>query len=278
MVAKNQQASLDKVLVHEGGYVNHPDDPGGPTNKGVTQRVYDDYREGRGLPRRSVKKITAAEVFEVYDRRYWDLIKGDHLPIGVDYVVFDGAVNSGVSQSAKWLQRALGSRYAGKVDGIIGPTTLDAVRDHPDHDALIAAICARRMAFLKALKTWKTFGKGWTRRVNGVKEIGQAWATGEEAPAAEYVPNGNAKAPIESAKPAPSKAPGDGATGAGGITVVIMQTIDQLKSLGESPLINNAVVILTLAGAVVTIGGLAYRWYATRKTKELQDALDLVPA
>src|SRR5688500_6264664 len=105
---------LKLVLVHEGGYANHPKDPGGATNFGVTQRVYDGYRLKAGVAKRSVKEITKTEVSAIYKRQYWDLIDGDELPAGVDYVVFDGAVNSGCGQSVKWLQRAL-PEYKGPI-------------------------------------------------------------------------------------------------------------------------------------------------------------------
>src|SRR6187401_363537 len=120
MASKNFNKALQLVLAHEGGYVNHPKDPGGPTNKGITQRVYDMYRKDKGLNTRSVKNIDKAEISDIYKTRYWDMIKGDRLPDGIDYVVFDGAVNSGPGQSVKWLQRALGDNYAGKVDGQLG--------------------------------------------------------------------------------------------------------------------------------------------------------------
>src|SRR6218665_304282 len=132
--------ALARVLVHEGGYVNHPRDPGGATNFGVIQRVYDGYRERKGQPTRSVKDITEFEVKEIYDRQYWQAIKGDKLPLGVSYAVFDGAVNSGPGQSIKWLQRALGVT----ADGALGEVTLSAVKNHPDHLKLISDICDRR--------------------------------------------------------------------------------------------------------------------------------------
>ncbi len=96
------------ILAHEGGYVNDLQDPGGETNFGIIRRVYDEYRRSKGLPVQSVKSITNAEVLDIYRSKYWDLFKGDDLPAGVSYVVFDSAVNSGVAQSVKWLQRALG--------------------------------------------------------------------------------------------------------------------------------------------------------------------------
>ncbi|WP_246677573.1 glycosyl hydrolase 108 family protein [Mesorhizobium sp. B2-3-12] len=104
------------MLAHEGGYSNHPADPGGATMKGVTQRVYDGYRKSKGLSTRSVKGIQTAELNEIYDRQYWDAVKGDLLPAGVDYVVFDGAVNSGPGRSIMWLQQALRPAYKGPID------------------------------------------------------------------------------------------------------------------------------------------------------------------
>jgi lysozyme family protein len=265
------ERSLIKVLVHEGGYVNHPADPGGATNRGVTQRVYDDFLKSRQMKARPVKEITSAEVEAIYRQKYWNLMKGDQLPAGVSYVVFDGAVNSGVAQSVKWLQRALGINP----DGLIGPATLEAVASHPDHDDLIAKICDRRMAFLKALKTYSTFGRGWASRVAGVKAVGQAWARGSVGPEIAYVPNGNAKAFLSDARIAPSRAPGDAAAGAGGLSVVISQAQEQLMPFTTIEFVAKAMAGLALAGAAVAIGGLAYRVWAKRKAEELKDALDL---
>lgn len=269
-----------RVSVHEGGYVNHKDDPGGATNRGVTQRVYDDYRRRNGLPVRSVRQLNETERLAIYRGSYWNPIKGDQLPPGVGYVVYDGAVNSGVVQSVKWLQRALGV----KVDGMIGPTTLAAVRGHPDHDKLIAAICERRMAFLRALKTWPTFGKGWTRRVNEVRATGQAWAMGSVGPAVSYIPGGEAKARVEDAKAAPVKAVADAATGgglaSGGLAEAIRQAQEQITPLaGSSSFINSAIAALAVSAVVLTVGGIAWRLYAARKQRQRADALDLpVPA
>ncbi|WP_404927166.1 glycoside hydrolase family 108 protein [Mesorhizobium sp. ORM16] len=141
MAVSREKESLAKVLAHEGGYVNHPADPGGPTNKGVTQRVYDGYRKGKGLAKRSVKSITMDEVGEIYDRQYWDAVKGDLLPDGVDYVVFDGGVNSGPGRSIMWLQQALRPIYTGPIDGVMGVGTLAALKAVNNNDALIDRIC-----------------------------------------------------------------------------------------------------------------------------------------
>lgn len=160
----NFDKALAAVLVHEGGYVNHPRDPGGATNKGVTQAVYDDWRDDKELSRASVKDITPAEVMAIYKLLYWDRVKGDELPAGVDYCVFDFAVNSGVNRAARYLQEAVGVVQ----DGQIGPRTLSAVKA-ASPTRLVDRICDARLAFLKRLPIFDSFGKGWTRRVEDVR-------------------------------------------------------------------------------------------------------------
>ena len=154
---------LDLVLVHEGGYVNHPKDPGGATNRGVTQAVYDAYRKTRGRGAQSVKFITDEEVNAIYKFQYWDRVQGDLLPAGLDYAVFDFAVNSGVGRASKYLQAVLGVAQ----DGQIGARTLAAITNPSN---AINALCDRRMSFLRNLRTFLTFGKGWTRRVTDVRK------------------------------------------------------------------------------------------------------------
>ncbi len=158
----NFEKALAYVLEHEGGYVNHPRDPGGATNKGVTQAVYDGYRKMRGRGLQSVKFISDEELQAIYKFQYWDAVRGDLLPTGVDYAVFDFAVNSGVKRASKYLQAVVGVAQ----DGIIGARTIAAVDSPP---ATINALCDRRMGFLRNLKTFLTFGRGWTRRVQGVR-------------------------------------------------------------------------------------------------------------
>lgn len=275
--------SLTRVLVHEGGYVDHPDDPGGKTNKGVTQAVYDAYRARRDLAKRSVKAIADDELQGIYKQQYWDVIRGNDLPAGVDYAVFDGAVNSGPRQSVKWLQRALG--FTGKaVDGVVGNVTLNAISQEEDHDALIGRIIDRRETFLRALKTWPVFGKGWLKRIRNVKEVGQAWAMGSVGPDPEYTPTGAAKGRIEDAKKAPPKAPGDLAAGGGGATTIGGGTLDQVLNGAKEQLepfqafgwVKGIVVTLVIVGVVATAAGFAYRWWAMKKAAELDDALDTV--
>jgi lysozyme family protein len=159
---QNFPTALGWVLIHEGGFVDHPRDPGGPTNQGVTQRVYDGWRRKSGLDTRSVRLIETREVEAIYERDYWDAARCDDLPPGLDYAVFDFAVNSGVSRAVRTLQRLVGVDD----DGVIGSITLGAVA-RQDARRLIEALCADRMVFLRRLAGWPTFGRGWTKRVMG---------------------------------------------------------------------------------------------------------------
>lgn len=168
---RNFEAALKLVLKHEGGFVNHPRDPGGATNKGITLATFRRYVKPRGSVA-DLKALTVEQAGIVYRRRYWDAVIGAELPTGVDYAVFDYAVNSGPGRAAKELQRVVGAT----VDGRIGPQTLKAVHaKHPG--AIINALCDRRMAFLKRLRTWPTFGRGWTNRVRGVRKHALAMAS-----------------------------------------------------------------------------------------------------
>ncbi|TIW11303.1 MAG: N-acetylmuramidase [Mesorhizobium sp.] len=278
MASSREKEALARVLAHEGGYVNHPADPGGPTNKGITQRVYDAYRRGKGLGTRSVQQISNQEIADIYDRQYWDAVKGDELPAGIDYVLFDGAVNSGPKQSILWLQRALGPLYKGRVDGTMGLTTIAAVNAVNDLDALVDRICDQRLAFMRRLRTWKTFGRGWSARVAEVRAIGHAWATDGEPQVANFYDGASAKAFAEDAEAAPMTAPADAAAGAGiggGVVAGTLQSVqDQLLPFSyASEWIGKIIVVLTIVSAVLAIGGLAWSWYARRKARRLAEAM-----
>lgn len=166
----NFDEALRQVLHHEGGYVNHPKDPGGRTNLGVTQRVWEEW-VGHDVDEQTMRNLTHDVVGPMYKVKYWDKIKGDDLPDGVDYIVFDAAVNSGPGRAAKWLQAVVGA----VADGAIGAGTLKAVADFPAGD-LINAYQAKRLDFLQNLPTWDTFGKGWGRRVAEVSSTAQTFA------------------------------------------------------------------------------------------------------
>lgn len=282
MAAESFKRALALVLVHEGGYSNHPDDPGGPTMKGIIQRVYDGYRRGKGLPTRSVRELERGELEEIYRKNYWDAARCDELPPGIDYVVFDGAVNSGPAQSAKWLQRALGL----SADGTIGEVTLSAARAFPNRVMLVDEICDRRLAMLQALRTWPVFGKGWGRRVSDVRRDGKAWVR-DAAPPPNPVPvstpasnlDESAKAPPSSAKPAPSPDKGVGAIAGGIVTTTVAEATRQLQPYADSsPALGKIFALLTILGLLCTVGGLLYVWWSARAGRKRADALDLVPA
>lgn len=162
MTQTNFNDATEWLLVHEGGYVNHPHDPGGATNKGVTQKTYDGYRKRIGSAPASVLNITPYEVRQIYRSQYWDRVMGDALPSGLDYAVYDFAVNSGPKRAVEFLQRRLGV----SVDGQMGNQTLGAIQS-ADIEQLIIEYCTDRWNWMQRLRTWKTFGRGWTRRVMG---------------------------------------------------------------------------------------------------------------
>ena len=147
------------VLEHEGGYVNHPNDPGGETKYGISKRAY---------PNLDIKNLTEKQAVGIYMRDYWERLKAGKIPAGLDLCVMDTAVNSGVSRAVKWLQQLVGS----VPDGVIGPKTLAAVQEQYEQDPkeLINAYMDHRLGFLQSLKTWDTFGKGWSRRVEKTRE------------------------------------------------------------------------------------------------------------
>ena len=164
---ENFDAALKALLKHEGGYVNHPADPGGMTNLGVTKRVWEEW-VGHEVDEQTMRGLTPDAVAPLYRKRYWDAVRGDDLPTGVDLVVFDCAVNSGVGRASKFLQQVVGVAD----DGKIGPGTIQAVNSK-DPKELVDAFCDHRQAFLEALPTFATFGKGWSRRVAEVREQGE---------------------------------------------------------------------------------------------------------
>jgi lysozyme family protein len=275
--------SLAKVLVSEGGYTNNKNDPGGATNKGIIQRVFSEWLVSKGKPMRDVRTIADAEVSAIYRERYWDIAKLDKLAPGVSYVVFDGNVNSGVSQSIKWLQRALAAMnlYQGAIDGVIGQGTILAAAGVSDNDSLVAAIEDRRLAFMKALKTWKYFGKGWAARVASVKAVGQAWATGSVGvPDHVYAPGGDAKAFIADAAPEPLAGVGHAVAGTGlgigGVTTYVDSIKDKLAAYsGISQILDHAVMWLGVTSIAVAGAGSAYAWYSSRVKAKRADVLDL---
>ena len=170
----NFDRSFAEILKHEGGYVNHPADPGGRTNLGVTQRVYEEWI-GHPVSEQIMRSLTPMHVRALYKANYWDAVRGDELPAGVDLCVFDFAVNAGVNRASRYLQLMVGAN----ADGKIGPNTLrqlqQYVRTHNlEHTA--DRYQDLREAYYRKLKTFPTFGKGWLRRVADVRKAAKAMA------------------------------------------------------------------------------------------------------
>lgn len=171
----NFETCIPLLFAHEGGYVDNPKDPGGATNLGITFNTLQAYR-GRKITKTDVKNLTKAEATRIYKQEYWDRIWGDKLPLGLDYAIFDFTVNSGVKRAVETLQRLLG--MTGKdVDGQMGSETFDALnRDKRTTPQLLTEYCNQRLSWLRTLSTFKTFGKGWTSRVNRVALDGRKMA------------------------------------------------------------------------------------------------------
>ena len=162
---KNYQKCLKTILHHEGGYVNHPKDPGGETNLGVTKRVYEEHGGTKDM-----KELTVEDVAPIYKKGYWDKMKCDDLPSGLDLCVFDFGVNAGPGRAAKFLQKMIGTT----VDGGIGAMTLAKVNKHVGDNGLKESIKQyqnARQKYYENLSTFDTFGKGWTRRVEETTKL-----------------------------------------------------------------------------------------------------------
>ena len=165
MAAANYDKCLETILHHEGGYVNHPKDPGGETNLGVTKRVYEEWGGTKDM-----KDLLVEDVAPIYKKNYWDRVKGDDLPSGLDLCVFDFGVNAGTGRAAKYLQTMIGT----VADGGIGPNTLKKVDEYVEKHGLEVTIRDyqnRRQGYYESLSTFETFGRGWTRRVTETTEL-----------------------------------------------------------------------------------------------------------
>ncbi|MFA6204442.1 MAG: glycosyl hydrolase 108 family protein [Gallionella sp.] len=143
--------AIDRVLGHEGGYVNNPKDPGGETNWGISKRSY---------PSVSIKELTRNQAIAIYHRDFWIPAHCEDLSDGAGYQLLDSAVNSGIAQSIRFVQRAVGVAD----DGIYGPMTRAASQKMSESDFILRFL-AERLDFMTRLKAWETFGRGWARRI-----------------------------------------------------------------------------------------------------------------
>ncbi len=180
--------AVQYVLDHERGYVDHPKDPGGATNMGITQETLAKWRgfdKAEDISKSEVRRLTKEEAIAIYDAAYWDACRCDLLPDALAYAVFDFAVNSGPDRAIRKLQSALGfkGRY---VDGVIGGITLRAIASKAnDYPSLVNAYMDARLRFMKYIRhsktgerLWNTFGRGWQKRVDEVREKSLQFAGG----------------------------------------------------------------------------------------------------
>lgn len=147
----NFDAAFERLIGHEGGYVNHPNDPGGETKFGISKRSY---------PGEDIAGLTLERAKAIYARDFWGPAGCDALPLALKFDVFDMAVNSGVRAAVKMLQGAVGETQ----DGIMGPRTLQAAQSMPA-ERLRARFNGKRLEFMASLPTWPSFGRGWARRI-----------------------------------------------------------------------------------------------------------------
>jgi lysozyme family protein len=168
---QNFDAALAHVLQSEGGFVNNPKDPGGMTNLGCTKATWEEF-VGHPVSEADMRALTPESVAPLYKRKYWDKVSGDQLPAGLDYAVFDAAINSGPGRAAKWLQEVVGV----EADGVIGYKTIVALQETP-LAKIIVMYNDKRLQFLESLPTFATFGKGWSNRVSSVQTISSSMLT-----------------------------------------------------------------------------------------------------
>jgi lysozyme family protein len=252
----SEAAVMARVFAHEGGYTNHPKDPGGPTNWGITITDARLYGEEFGwVANPTVADIQAMPKWfaeKVYDKKYWDAERCDELPPGVDYAVCDYGINSGIGRSGKVLRRLVGlpddtSKITNEVIAAVNKR---------DPKALVGAICDERLLFLKGLKTWPDFGNGWGRRVSEVREFGHQLASQMVVapPQPEPVP-GKGHVPPPTGTKTTIK------VGAGGITAYAASFLDWIAT---HPVETGLVVV----GGVVIVAGalhLANRWHQSKQ-------------
>ena len=165
----NYVIALQHVLKSEGLWSDNPADPGGATMKGITLNVYREWKRNPHISKDELRVIPDEEVYNLYKELYWNKVQGDNLPAGVDYAVFDAAVNMGVGRAAKLIQEAVGVT----ADGMLGPASISAIQK-TDPKELIEKFSQLKENFYRSLKTFNTFGVGWLRRVAEVKTFSES--------------------------------------------------------------------------------------------------------
>jgi lysozyme family protein len=266
MALETYDEALRRLLVHEGGYTNHPSDPGGPTNFGITIHDYRRYLNPSATAA-DVRAMRLDEAKAIYRTKYWAALRCDELPHGLDYALFDYGVNSGTGRAGKVLQRLLGAAD----DGRMGDSLVAAIRTSDSRD-LIVRLCDERLAFLKRLKTWPVFGLGWGRRVAEVRAAALRMTTDNRRRMTDKAASASFPSTVV---PPPSPSSGKGVvplntkaqqSTAGGIAAAGAATAQQAHQAGARP----AVIIVIVAVAIL-LALAGWFWWRARQ-RQLQEA------
>jgi lysozyme family protein len=237
MATSSYDVALARLLVHEGGYSNHPADPGGPTNFGITIYDYRKYVKPDAIAA-DVRAMKLEQAKAIYRAKYWDAQRCDDLPAGVDYAVFDYGVNSGIGRSGKVLRRVL---KLPDNTSVVTDAVIAAARA-AEAKTLIVAICDERLRFLQGLRIWSVFGAGWGRRVAEVRAVALAMAAGAPSPdLGRASASGRAIVPVVK---------GAQQSSAGAIAAAGAAAAQQAHASGMRPAVLTAIVIVALAAAI----------------------------
>lgn len=239
MAATNYDACLAFTLKQEGGYTNDPHDPGGATNYGITIIDARKYWKADATPA-DVKAMPLSVAKDIYKVRYWDMVRGDYLPEGVDLSTFDASVNSGVGRGLKWLKQA--QDQASEPKGVI------------------KAMASIRRSFLQGLRTFQYFGKGWMRRVNELEALALVmWSKSIGADGGKVL-----KDEAQASKGSSGKAKG-GIVVAGGSGGAVTTAAHQGASYGH---LGDILLVGGLAVATILLVVYLYHQYKVHKDRE----------
>jgi lysozyme family protein len=251
MAAWTYDDALRRLLKHEGGYSDHPSDPGGPTNFGITLADVRRYVKPDATAR-DVRDLSLSQAKAIYCTRYWDALRCDELPRGIDYAAFDYGVHSGPARAARVLCAIAGRPASSTIDD----KALDAIRAG-DARVLVASLCDERLAFLRRLKTWPVFGAGWSRRVTEVRAAALAMAASaasDRSRQASPQPAGKAVVPVNKTAQR---------TTTGGAIVAGTAAAQQAHHNGAAPAVIAAILVCTALLAIAV--WLFWRWRQRRR-------------
>ncbi|MCO5132219.1 MAG: secretion activator protein [Xanthobacteraceae bacterium] len=243
---ENFQNCLAVTLGYEGGWSDHPSDPGGATMKGITLATYRRFKPG--ATKTDLRNISNETVAKIYRTDYWDKVGGDRLAAGVDLATFDAGVNSGPARAMQWLMASIGG---------------------PDHET-VKKLCAKRLGFMRSLAIWNTFGKGWSRRVAGIEAKGVAWALAQSTdPArarAQLTKEANAASATSKKQTAGASAAGTATTAGGSDALFNPDHVDQIAGWVLGGLLSAG----ALVAAVLIVRAIIHRQRAAAYAAEAE--------